>query len=126
MVKVLLIEDNKTFREMFKKMLVSRFLDVSIVEAENCSDGLASVEIDHPDLIFTDIKLPDGNGLECIEKIKAIYPKIIIVVLSLSDFSEYDLAAKDAGALHYISKYSLNEPWVTKLLETLFLGERFA
>lgn len=126
MVKVLLIEDNKTFREMFKKMLVSRFSGISIIEAKNCAEGMESMEAHHPGVVFTDIKLPDGNGLDCIEQIKARCPRVVIIVLSLSDFSEYDLAAKDAGADHYISKYSLREPWVTKLLDSLFLGARFA
>lgn len=120
MVKVLLIEDDMVFRKMLNDMLLSRFPGLSIELAGSCASAVKSIESQPPDLIFMDIKLPDGNGLILTQEIKKDHPKIIIVVLSLSDNFEYRLAARELGADYFISKDTLGEEGSDKLIDFVF------
>lgn len=124
MIKILVIEDNKTFLRMFSQMLLGRFSAITIVEAVDCADAFDKFKTQQFDLVFTDINLPDGNGLECVGKIKILRPETVVVVMSLSDLPEYQFAAIEVGANYFISKHSLNEPGVVNLLDTLFLDLR--
>ncbi len=124
MAKVLLIEDDLVFRRMFNDMILRRFPESLIKQVGSCTTALASINLQPPDLIFMDIKLPDGNGLVLTRGIKKYYPKILIIVLSLSESSEYRAAAKQSGADYFIYKNSLGEDSVRKLIETVFSSFR--
>ncbi len=87
--KVLIVEDSTLFRQLFKEMLHSRFPSVEIYEAIDGEEALQKVEALHPDLIFMNIKLPGENGLELTKKVKARYPKIIVIILTGYDLPEY-------------------------------------
>lgn len=120
MIKILLVEDNALFRKMFKQMLINKFSGISVVEASNCADGFGKLNSQQFDLVFTDINLPDGNGLKCIGKMKALLPDLMVVVFSFSNLIEYQFAAIDAGARHFFSKQNLHDAKVTNLLENVF------
>lgn len=59
-----------------------------------------------PELIFMDIRLPDGSGLELTRQVKEPYPGVKIVILTSYDEPEYRDAAYRCKANHYVSKDS--------------------
>ena len=58
----------------------------------------------NPSLIFVDINLPDGNGLELVSWVRTISKSIALIVLSMHDEDEYVLASMRAGASAYVNK----------------------
>ncbi len=64
MLKVLIVEDNRIFREVFKKGLVDYFPSMVIEEAGNADEALQKIKGGPPHLIFMDIRLPGVNGLQ--------------------------------------------------------------
>ena len=70
MLRVLLVEDNRTYREVFKDILRQHFQGISIDEAENGDEALQKIKATPPDLIFMDIRLPGTSGLQLTQMIK--------------------------------------------------------
>ncbi len=119
MSRVLLVEDNRTFREAFQNNLASHFPRLIIDEAANGEEALEKIREDSPDLIFMDMRLPGKNGLQLTQEIKKAYPKMVIALLTGYDIPEYREAALQKGADWYFVKESLNWQEVETLVNSL-------
>ncbi len=108
MVRVLLVEDNRYFRETIKANLSDRFPSLSIDEAEDAEEALKKINSAPPHVIFTDIRLPGMNGFDLTQKIKKDFPNIRINILSAHDAPEYRQASAQYGAEGFFVKESLN------------------
>ena len=106
MLPVLIVEDNPTFRLSLKELLLDEFPYFEIAEATDGKEALQKIETLHPRLIFMDIRLPGENGLHLTQKIKALYPETVVIVVTSYDLPEYREAAKRARANHFITKGS--------------------
>jgi len=119
MCKTLIIEDNATFRQSLREILCNKFPSMLIEEAANGKEALQKVEGFSPDLIFMDIKLPDESGLKLTEKIKATYPKIIIIILTSYNIPEYREATSQYGATYFLAKSSSTSNEIVELVESI-------
>ncbi len=97
MLRVLLVEDNHTFREAFKNVLNDHFPSMVIEEAANGDEALQKIGATPPHLIFMDIRLPGLNGLELTQRLKKDLPNINIAILTGYDLPEYREAAFQYG-----------------------------
>jgi len=75
-------------------------------EAANVAGGLQAVVATEPDIALIDLSLMGGNGLELVKDLKAQYPKLPTLVLSLHDEALYAERVLRAGARGYIMKRS--------------------
>ncbi len=87
--RVLIVEASTLFRQLLKETLHDRFPSVEIYQARDGEEALVQIEALCPQLIFMDFRLPGENGLEVTKKVKARYPKIIVVILTSYDLPEY-------------------------------------
>ncbi len=106
MLRALIVEDGALFRQLLWEVLNSRFPSIEIYEADAADEALEEVKSHQPDLIFIDIRLRGGNGLELTKKIKTDYPSTIVVILTNYDLPEYREAAFQYKADHFIPKDS--------------------
>ncbi len=106
MTHTLIVEDNASFRETLKSILMDRFPSMTVTEAADGHQALMEIESRTPELIFMDIRIPGENGIHLTRKIRAAHPATIIVVISNCDTIEYQEAALDAGAKAFVSKAS--------------------
>jgi DNA-binding NarL/FixJ family response regulator len=106
MTNTLIVEDNASFREILKNILISSFPSMTIREAADGLEALLKIETQTPELIFMDIRLPGENGIQLTRKIRASHPATIIVIISNCDTIEYQNAALEAGAKAFVSKAS--------------------
>jgi CheY-like chemotaxis protein len=106
MFKILIVEDNATFRQLLKEILRNRFHPIEVMEASNGAEGLSKIESFGPDLIFMDIQLPGESGLTLTQRIKKERPEIRVIILTSYDLPEYREAAHQYGADFFVSKDS--------------------
>jgi YesN/AraC family two-component response regulator len=106
-MRVLLVEDNRVYREVFKNNLHLHFPSLIIEEAENAEEALPKIPGRMPHLVFTDIRMPGMNGLQVTRKIKTDFPNIRVAILTTYDLPEYRQAAAQYGADHYFVKVAL-------------------
>ena len=104
MLKTLIVEDNRTFRQSLKDLLSTRFSSMDVEEAADGEEALKRIAALVPDIIFMDIKLPGENGFQITKKVKARYPEIIVIMLTYYDLPEHREAALQCGANHFLSK----------------------
>jgi CheY-like chemotaxis protein len=120
----LLVDANANYREAVTDILYAYFPLIDVVEAGNGAEALGKVDYMRPNIIFTDIQLPEKSGLELIGEIKQMYSDIVIVILTNSDSPEYREQAFRSGADHFISKVedSCIENILARTEETMSMG----
>ena len=101
-IKVLFVEDNEVTRKEVQEIL-KMFFD-KIITASDGLDGLKKFDENDIDLIITDIKMPQMDGLKMIEQIRAKNISIPIVVFSAHEESEYLLKAIELNVDGFLSK----------------------
>ena len=107
MLKILLVEDNLSFRGSLKSALLNRIADLEIKEAADDKSTMVIVEAYLPDLIIMDINLNCAiSGLDLTKLITTMYSEIAVVILSHHDVPEYRSVAMENGAHSFFSKSS--------------------
>jgi CheY-like chemotaxis protein len=117
MFKILIVEDNVSFRDSLKEILLARFSGLVILEAGEGNEAIQKVDSLCPDLIFMDIKLPGESGLELTRRIKAQCPETKIIVLTSYDLPEYGRRWR-FGANDFLTKGSSTREEILKLVES--------
>ena len=103
-IKVLLVDDHPLVREGLVN-LISQQADLQICgEAGNEPQALELIRTVQPNVAIVDISLESGSGIELIKSIKAMFPAVTVLVLSMHDESLYAERALRAGARGYIMK----------------------
>lgn len=80
MSTILIIDDDELFRSMLREMLEGA--SYTVTEAEDGKDGMQKLTATPPDLVITDLIMPNQEGLETIRKIRQILPEIPLVAVS--------------------------------------------
>ena len=102
-MRVLIVDDHALFRDGVASLLKASGMEV----AGQASDGLEALELTrklHPDIVLMDIKMPRYNGLEATRLIKAEFPDVKVVVVTVSDEEEDLFEAIKSGAQGYLLK----------------------
>jgi YesN/AraC family two-component response regulator len=94
-ITVLIVEDHKEARIQLERILHSR-VKRTILAADGV-EGYNRYLKHEPDLIITDIKMPNRNGLEMAKMIKLKNPKVQIILLTAFDFKNFFLEAINIG-----------------------------
>jgi YesN/AraC family two-component response regulator len=122
MLRVLIVEDNRIFREALKKGLLDYFPSMVIEEAANGDEALQKIKGGPPHLIFMDIRLPGVNGLQLTQKVKKDFPGINIAIMTDYDLPEYRQAAVQYGADRFFVKNSFKWDELEALVKSISPG----
>jgi two-component system NtrC family response regulator len=119
---ILLVEDEDRLRE-----LLSRILSLEgyrVAQAATAQAGLKQLEKEEIEVVITDVKLPDGNGIDLLGKMKGLYPIIEVIVMTAYGTIEDGVKAMKMGAFDYITKGDGEEhiiPAVSKAMDKALL-----
>jgi two-component system, NtrC family, response regulator PilR len=100
--RLLIVDDEASIRDMLAFFFHKRGFEV--LTASSFSEGQASAMRSTPDLVLSDIKMPDGNGLDLLRKIKADSPKTPVIMITAHTSTPDAIEAMKAGAVDYIAK----------------------
>ena len=101
-LKVLLVEDEENLASLLKSAIGDNFYSFNI--AQNGKDGIEKFLKFLPDIVITDITMPELNGLDMVKEIKKIDSTIPIIILSAYSEKEKLLNAIDVGVIKYFIK----------------------
>ncbi len=109
MTRVMIVEDDVLFRRTIRSMLNWESLGFSVCgECVHGKDALSHMAEYVPDIVLTDISMPQMNGIELIRALKLDYPMVRIIVLSSYDDFDFVKEAMKLGADDYILKHDLS------------------
>ena len=127
MSKILIIDDEPQLRGLLARIISLEGYDV--LQAENCASGLKILQRETPDVVLCDVKLPDGNGVDLVAKIKAAVPESEVILLTAYGNIPDGVRAIKNGAFDYITKGDDNNkilPLLSRATEKAQMQRRLA
>jgi DNA-binding response OmpR family regulator len=114
---ILVVDDEEEIRNLFFRYLGRKGYEVHL--SGTLGEERLILEVIKPDLIFLDINLPDGNGLEELQRLQQMIGNCKVVMMSAFDEVEGRKSAFGHGALDFLSKpFSLSR--LNQVIETRF------
>jgi DNA-binding NarL/FixJ family response regulator len=123
-IRVVLADDHVFVRDGIKSLLENEANIEVVGEATDGLEALKMVEINKPDLLILDIRMPNLTGIEVVEKLRSQNNAVKIVMLSMHESEEYVLKSIKAGADGYLLKGSSKEEFL-KALQTVANGGKY-
>lgn len=115
MISTAIVEDDKFIRDSLAEMLGEADGFECSGAYSSCEEALDDFTHNRPEVVLMDIELPGISGIEGVKKIKARYPKIDIVMLSVHEDLTMIFDALSAGATGYLDKSAPEE----KILDSI-------
>lgn len=122
--RILLVDDHQLVLDGFK-MIISKEENFKVVGV--AKDGIEAFELTSEldaNLVMMDINLPSINGIEATKKIKAKYPLVKVLILSMNESQEYVIKADQAGADGYLLK-SIEKEELVEAINTVLNGGKY-
>jgi putative nucleotidyltransferase with HDIG domain len=101
-LSLLYVEDDEDVRSQLSRFLARRVRQLDI--ATNGREGLAAFQAGHHDVVVTDVKMPEMDGLEMAARIKAAQSDVPIVVITAFSERDYLMRAIELGVDRYVTK----------------------
>ncbi len=102
MAKILIVDDERSMRDFLSIMLKKDGYDV--VAAENGQNALRSVQSEIFDLVITDVKMPEMDGIDVLKAVKEIASETVVIMITAFATAETAVEAMKLGAYDYITK----------------------
>jgi two-component system, NtrC family, nitrogen regulation response regulator GlnG len=102
MPKLLVVDDEPIICHSFRRAFTATGIEV--VTAGSVSEGWARARADGPDVIVTDLQLPDGSGLDLFERVRAADPTRPVIFITAHGTTETTIEAMKRGAFDYLTK----------------------
>lgn len=102
-MKVVIVDDSDFSRSLIRRMLSEEGIDI-VGEANSAEAALAVIKEKKPNLVITDIVMPEISGIELTEKITQNFDDISVIVISSLSQEHVVLEAIGAGASDFIAK----------------------
>jgi CheY-like chemotaxis protein len=106
MATLLVVDDSAMDRRLVGGIL-EKNPDWTVIYAVNGKDALAEIEMHIPDLVLTDMQMPEMNGLELVTAVKEEYPLIPVLLMTAQGSEEIAVQALKQGAASYVPKRRL-------------------
>jgi DNA-binding NarL/FixJ family response regulator len=123
-MRILIADDHEIFLDSLS-MLIATFPDVEVMgNCKNALEVLDFLQNQTIDLLVTDYKMPQMSGIELTLQLRQKYPKIKVLMLSVSEEAEMIREAFQAGVWGYMMKKS-GKAELHKAIESIKNGQRY-
>ena len=106
MITILVVDDSAVDRRFVKGLLVKN-ADWRVVCVEDGAEALAFIRNDPPELVVTDLQMPNLNGLELVAAVRKEFPFVPVILMTSQGSEEIALQALSSGAASYSPKKQL-------------------
>lgn len=102
MASILVVDDERSMRDFLKILLKKEGHEIQT--AENATVGIEVFREYQPDLVISDIRMPQGSGFDLLEAVKAENPEVPVILITAFAAPDDAVLAMKSGAFDYISK----------------------
>lgn len=103
-MRILVVDDDTAFRATVRDLLTRRAAAVHVEEAAEADVALHMITSRRPDVVLMDLTMPRVGGIEATRRLKARWPDLPVVVLTVHDEPIYERTARAAGADAFVVK----------------------
>ena len=122
--RVLIVDDHPIVRHGLKQLLEQTPGIVVCGEAEDAAEVLPEIAASQPDIVLLDISLKTVSGIDVLADVRAAYPDLPVLILTMHDESRYAERALRAGAQGYVIKEDPPEGLV-RAIDHVLRGEMY-
>jgi two-component system, NarL family, invasion response regulator UvrY len=108
-MRILVADDHAVFRRGLKETISEAFPKVTFGEAKSAQDTLEHVRTQNWDIVILDISMPGKSGLDILNDLKRLRPRLPVLLLSMHPEEQYARRALKSGAAGYLTKESVPE-----------------
>ena len=124
MLKVLIADDHTIVRRGLRQILLEGFPSAHVEEVGDAEELIKTIIQEEWDLVISDLSMPGRSGLEALQQIKQLQPKLPVLILSIHPEEQYALRVLKAGAAGYLSKDMAPDELVIAVQKVL-LGKKY-
>lgn len=124
MLRVLIADDHTVVRRGLKQILLEGFPMAQVEEVADAEELVKKIIQSTWDLVISDLSMPGRSGLEALQQIKQIQPKLPVLILSIHPEEQYAIRVLRAGASGYLSKDMAPDELVIAVQKVL-MGKKY-
>lgn len=124
MLRVLIADDHAMFRAGLRRILEESLSPCEIGEASSAGEVLALLKKQTWSLLLLDISMPGRSGLDVVKDVKALHPRLPVLIVSMHSESQFATHALKAGADGYVTKDKATEELIRAIRKVL-AGSRY-
>jgi DNA-binding NarL/FixJ family response regulator len=124
MIRILIADDHSVVRKGLRQILLEGFPTAQIEEVADAEEMIKKIIQAQWDVVISDLSMPGRSGLEALQQIKQINPKLPVLILSIHPEDQYALRVLKAGASGYLSKDMAPDELVIAV-QRVMLGKKY-
>ena len=124
MIRILIADDHTIVRRGLRQILLEGFPTAAIEEVPDAEEMIKKIMQAEWDVVISDLSMPGRSGLEALQQIKQLQPKLPVLILSIHPEEQYALRVLKAGASGYLSKDMAPDELVNAV-QRVMLGKKY-
>ena len=124
MIRILIADDHSVVRKGLRQILLEGFPNAIIEEVPDAEEMIRKIMQAEWSVVISDLSMPGRSGLEALQQIKQINPKLPVLILSIHPEEQYALRVLKAGASGYLSKDMAPDELVNAV-HRVMLGKKY-
>lgn len=123
-MKILLADDHAMFRSGLRRILEAEFPQAEMQEASTCDETLRRLRAGEWSLLLLDVSMSDKSSLNILPEIRALHPKMPVLILSMYDDRQFVVQALRGGAAGYLTKENAPDELI-RAIRAVLAGRRY-
>jgi CheY-like chemotaxis protein/anti-sigma regulatory factor (Ser/Thr protein kinase) len=121
MARIFVVDDSRTQAQQVKLMLEDAGHAVEV--AANGREGFEGMDRVNPDLVLTDLHMPEMDGLQLVEAVRGKYPSVPVILMTAFGSEEIAIEALRKGASSYVPKKNLEQDLIDTVAQVLSVAD---
>ncbi|MEP6710807.1 MAG: response regulator transcription factor [Ferruginibacter sp.] len=123
-MRILIADDHTIVRRGLRQILLEGFPTAAIEEVADAEAMVKKIVQSEWDVVISDLSMPGRSGLEALQQIKQLQPKLPVLILSIHPEEQYAIRVLKAGASGYLSKDMAPDELVNAV-QRVMLGKKY-
>ncbi|MBN9384365.1 MAG: response regulator transcription factor [Chitinophagaceae bacterium] len=124
MIRILLADDHTIIRKGVRQILTQAYPNVQIEEIEEGEEWTEKLYASSWDIVISDLPMPDRGGLDTLQRISRLLPKLPVLILTLYPKKNYAVRALKAGAAGFLGKDAAPDELITAV-DMILSGKKY-
>jgi two-component system invasion response regulator UvrY len=123
-MRILIADDHAIVRKGIRQLLLEEYPSATIEEVGDSENLIAKTSTENWDVVICDLDMPGRSGLDAMQQIRALHPKLPVLIMSIYPEEQYARRLLKAGAAGYLSKDAATED-LTKAVRQVMQGRKY-